>query len=53
MSLFKKFWCDESGETAIEYGLIVGLVSIVIIGAVKSVGTKISTQFSKVVANLN
>ena len=48
-----QFIRDESGATAIEYGLIAGLVSVVIISAVKGVGTKVSSQFSKVAANLN
>ena len=51
-SLFTKFWRDESGATAIEYGLIAGLISVVIITSIKTVGTKTSADFSKVAANL-
>ena len=47
------FLRDESGATAIEYGLLAGLIGVVIIVAVKGVGTKLSTQFSKVASNLN
>jgi pilus assembly protein Flp/PilA len=43
---------DESGATAIEYGLIAALISVVIIGAVTSVGTKLSGTFSSVAASL-
>ena len=43
---------DESGATAIEYGLIAGLISVVVITAVTTVGTKMSADFSKVAANL-
>jgi pilus assembly protein Flp/PilA len=51
--VFQRFWKDESGATAIEYSLLAGLIAIVIIAAVKNVGTKVSTQFNKVATNLN
>ncbi len=44
---------DQSGATAIEYGLIAGLIGVVIITAVSSVGTKVSAQFNKVGNALN
>jgi pilus assembly protein Flp/PilA len=43
-----RFMNDESGATAIEYGLIVALVAVVIITAVTTVGTNLSTQFTTV-----
>jgi pilus assembly protein Flp/PilA len=43
-----KFMSDESGATAIEYGLIAALIAVVIIAAVTALGTNISTQFTKV-----
>lgn len=43
---------DESGATAIEYGLIAALIAVVIIAALATVGTKLSTTFSKVASNL-
>jgi pilus assembly protein Flp/PilA len=46
--LFQNFLRDESGATAIEYGLIAALIAVVIIGAVTVVGTKLSTTFSTV-----
>ncbi|HEY2773647.1 MAG TPA: Flp family type IVb pilin [Candidatus Binatia bacterium] len=46
------FLKDESGATAIEYGLLAALISIAAIGAIKVVGTKLSTDFSKVSASL-
>ncbi len=46
--LFARFLKDENGATAIEYGLIAGLISVVIITAVTTVGTKISTDFSEI-----
>ena len=48
-----RFLRDESGATAIEYGLIAGLIAVVIISAVTSVGTKVSKQFSTVASKLN
>ena len=36
---------DESGATAIEYGLIAALISVVIIGAVTTIGTKLNGTF--------
>ncbi|PZO03603.1 MAG: Flp family type IVb pilin [Alphaproteobacteria bacterium] len=43
-----KFVSDESGATAIEYGLIAALIAVVIIGAVTLLGTRISGAFGKV-----
>jgi pilus assembly protein Flp/PilA len=48
MSLAKRFLSDESGATAIEYGLIAAGISIVIIVAVNGIGTKLDTAFSSV-----
>lgn len=46
-----RFLKDESGATAIEYGLIAALIAVVIIGAVSLVGTNLSTTFSHIAAN--
>jgi pilus assembly protein Flp/PilA len=48
----KSFLADESGATAIEYGLIAALIAVVIIGAVGLVGTNLSTTFSTVSGNI-
>jgi pilus assembly protein Flp/PilA len=47
-SLFTRFAKDESGATAIEYGLIASLIAVAIIGAVSTVGTKAAVTFGKV-----
>jgi pilus assembly protein Flp/PilA len=47
-NLFARFAKDESGATAIEYGLIAALIAVVIIGAVQLVGTNLSATFGKV-----
>ena len=46
---FSRFAKDESGATAIEYGLIVALIAVVIVGVV---GTKLNTSYGKVDAAL-
>jgi pilus assembly protein Flp/PilA len=53
MSLFlSRFKRDASGATAIEYGLIAGLISVVIIGAVTLVGTNLSATFQSIAGSL-
>lgn len=49
----QKFIDNEAGATAIEYGLLAGLISVVIISAVTTVGTKVSKQFSTIASKLN
>ena len=44
------FLRDESGATAIEYGLIAALIALVIIGAVTSVGTSLQATFTSIAA---
>jgi pilus assembly protein Flp/PilA len=48
----KRFAQDESGVTAIEYGLIAGLIALVIIGAVSSLGGKLNTIFSTIASDV-
>ena len=50
---FSRFMKDETASTAIEYGLIVSLISIAAIAAFSSVGTKLSRTFGFVAAQLN
>ena len=50
MSL-ERFLSDESGVTAIEYGLIASLVAVTIITAVTALGAKLSTPFNEVSGN--
>ena len=52
MKSMMSFIQDESGATAIEYGLLAALISIAAIAAMKVVGTKLSGTFSKVAASL-
>jgi pilus assembly protein Flp/PilA len=52
MNLVSRFMNDESGVTAIEYGLIAALIAVVIIGAVSVVGTSLTGTFSAVASSL-
>jgi pilus assembly protein Flp/PilA len=45
------FWifvADESGATAIEYGLITSLIAVFLIGALSALGTSLSNEFAEV-----
>ena len=48
IAMFKNFVADESGATAIEYGLIAALVSIAAIGALTAVGSQLDTTFTAI-----
>ncbi|SFV36609.1 pilus assembly protein Flp/PilA [Devosia crocina] len=48
MNIFARFAQDESGATAIEYGLIAALISVVIIGAVSVLGGNLNTVFTNI-----
>ena len=48
MSKIMQFLRDESGATAIEYGLIAAGISVAIIVAVTSVGSSLNTTFTSV-----
>ncbi len=47
-----RFMKDESGATAIEYGLIAALVAVVLVVALGAMGTKLSGTFQTVTSNL-
>ncbi|HWS06637.1 MAG TPA: Flp family type IVb pilin [Xanthobacteraceae bacterium] len=47
-TLFARFVKDESGATAIEYGLIAAGISVAIIAVVQGLGTKLNATFSSV-----
>jgi pilus assembly protein Flp/PilA len=48
----RNFWADETGATAIEYGLIASLISVAIITAASNLGKNVSSSFSKVAGNM-
>ena len=47
-ALLTSFAKEESGATAIEYGLIAALIAVVIIGAVTTLGTTLSSKFDTI-----
>ena len=44
----KQFWNDESGATAVEYGMMVALIAAVIVTTVDAIGGKILTAFNTI-----
>ena len=50
--IFLAFCKNESGATAIEYGLIAALIAVVIITGVTAVGTNLSTTFNNLSVTL-
>jgi len=50
--ILKNFLIEEDGATAIEYGLLAGLISVVIIVAVTSVGTQLKAMFADIALKL-
>lgn len=52
MNMIARFFSDESGATAIEYGLIAALIAVVVIGAVTAVGTGLSSTFNTVAGSV-
>ncbi len=49
---FKRLLSEDRGATAIEYGLIAGLIAVVIIGALTVTGTSLNTVFENVSTKL-
>lgn len=50
--IIAKFWADQSGATAIEYGLIAAGISLAIIAAVNGLGTTLNAKFSSINTSL-
>jgi pilus assembly protein Flp/PilA len=50
--LISRFVRDESGATAIEYGLIAALIAVVIITALTTIGTTLNTKFTAIATGL-
>ena len=51
-NIFQKFWADQSGATAIEYGLIAAGISLAIIAAVNGLGSTLNTNFTTINTSL-
>jgi pilus assembly protein Flp/PilA len=52
MERIKNFFKDESGASAVEYGLLVALIAVVVIAAVTTIGTKLNATFTAVGTSL-
>ncbi|NTF06220.1 Flp family type IVb pilin [Agrobacterium rubi] len=52
-NIFARFMKDESGATAIEYGLIAALISVAIIAGASTVGTRLNAFFLNLGARIN
>ncbi|WP_321488353.1 Flp family type IVb pilin [uncultured Hyphomonas sp.] len=50
--MFARFLKDESGATAIEYGLIAALIAVAVIGGVSALGTNANTTFTSVATEM-
>jgi pilus assembly protein Flp/PilA len=53
MNTIARFANDESGATAIEYGLIAALIAVGIIAAATTLGTSLSSLFARISGKLN
>ena len=51
--MFARFLKDESGATAIEYGLIAALIAVAIIAGASALGTSLNTQFQTISTEVN
>jgi len=52
MTFFQRLLRDDSGATAIEYGLIAALIAVAAVTVLGTVGTNLTTTFSTVAGNL-
>ncbi|MGI6227869.1 MAG: Flp family type IVb pilin [Peptococcales bacterium] len=53
MNLVKKLWQEEEGQGMVEYGLIIALISVVAVGVLGTIGTKLVAKFNAVESELN
>jgi pilus assembly protein Flp/PilA len=53
MKIVQRFIADESGATAIEYGLIAAGISLAIISVVNGLGTSLRTKFTSISSSLH
>jgi len=47
-NIIKNFWNDEEGATAIEYGLIAGLIAVGLLLSLTEIGSKLAVVFGKI-----
>lgn len=52
-NIIKNFWNDEEGATAIEYGLIAGLIAVALVATLTLMGTSLGALFTRITTTLN
>ncbi|MFD1020637.1 Flp family type IVb pilin [Thalassobacillus hwangdonensis] len=52
MRVFDRLWKEEDGQAMTEYGLIIGLVAVVVIGVLATLGTRIQGFFTQIITQL-
>ena len=50
--MLKRFFQDEAGASAVEYGLLVALIAVVIVASVQLLGTNLSSVYNSVASTL-
>ena len=53
LNTFRRFLDDENGATAIEYGLIIGLVFLAIVGAIRSYASETGSMYSEIISAMD
>lgn len=52
MNIIKKLVKEEKGQGMTEYGLIIGLIALVVVGALSLMGDTIKTKFNEIISKL-
>jgi pilus assembly protein Flp/PilA len=50
--MFRRIWKNEDGQAMVEYGLIIALIAIIVIGAVALIGENLDTVFGNIATEL-
>ncbi|MGE5707076.1 MAG: Flp family type IVb pilin [Bacteroidota bacterium] len=51
--MVKRFWMEEEGQALTEYGLILGLIAVVCVGALSLMGTNVNGMLKSIASTLN
>jgi len=52
MTFLRNIWNDEQGQDLIEYGLLIGIITVAAMGAIAAIGPKVGTYFTTLNSNL-
>ena len=53
VKMIKRFFAEEEGQTLVEYGLLISLIALVVIGVLTLIGNRISNTFNKAANQLD